>query len=135
SRPATAARLNFIDFNPDTPAMGDGVSTPIIVMHGLLGNARNFQGWGLKLLKILERDRRLFAVDMRNHGGSSHCDSMTYEEMADDVLGFLADQGLSRAVLVGHSMGGKAAAMTALLHPDVVEGLVVMDIAPVSYSM
>lgn len=44
-------------------------------------------------------------------------------------------QGLSEAVLVGHSMGGKAAAMTALLHPDVVKGLMVMDISPVSYSM
>lgn len=32
-------------------------------------------------------------------------------------------------------MGGKAAAMTALLHPEVVKGLVIMDIAPVSYSM
>ena len=44
-------------------------------------------------------------------------------------------QGLSEAVLIGHSMGGKAAAMTALLHPEVVRGLVIMDIAPVSYSM
>lgn len=44
-------------------------------------------------------------------------------------------QGLSEAVLIGHSMGGKAAAMTALLHPEVVKGLVIMDIAPVSYSM
>lgn len=47
----------------------------------------------------------------------------------------LTRQGLSEAVLVGHSMGGKAAAMTALLHPEVVRGLIVMDIAPVSYSM
>ena len=29
---------------------------------------------------------------MRNHGGSSHHDSMTYVDMADDVLGFLADK-------------------------------------------
>ena len=36
---------------------------------------------------------------------------------------------------MGHSMGGKAAAMTALLHPQAVKGLVIMDIAPVSYSM
>ncbi|CAM9435357.1 unnamed protein product, partial [Hapterophycus canaliculatus] len=43
--------------------------------------------------------------------------------------------GLSEAVLVGHSMGGKVAAMTALLHPQAVKGLVIMDIAPVSYSI
>ena len=40
----------------------------------------------------LERERRVFAVDMRNHGSSSHHDSMTYVDMADDVLGFMADQ-------------------------------------------
>lgn len=50
-------------------------------------------------------------------------------------LSCLMRQGLTEAVLVGHSMGGKAAAMTALLHPHVVKGLIVMDIAPVSYSM
>lgn len=48
---------------------------------------------------------------------------------------FVSLQGLSEAVLIGHSMGGKAAAMTALLHPQAVRGLMVMDIAPVSYSM
>lgn len=37
---------------------------------------------------------------MRNHGSSSHHDSMTYEDMTNDVLGFLADQvGRGRLVL------------------------------------
>lgn len=40
----------------------------------------------------LDQERRVFAVDMRNHGSSSHHDSMTYVDMADDVLGFLADK-------------------------------------------
>lgn len=49
----------------------------------------------------LEGQRRVFAVDMRNHGSSSHHDSMTYEDMTKDVLGFLADQvGRGRLVLV-----------------------------------
>lgn len=47
----------------------------------------------------------------------------------------LIGQGLSEAVLIGHSMGGKAAAMTALLHPEIVRGLMVLDIAPVGYPM
>ncbi|CBN78297.1 conserved unknown protein [Ectocarpus siliculosus] len=132
ARPAGAAKLESIDFNPSASSSS---FTPVVIMHGLLGNSRNFQGWGAKLVKSLDQERRVFAVDMRNHGASSHHDSMTYVDMANDVLGFLADKGLSEAVLIGHSMGGKAAAMTALLHPQVVKGLVVMDIAPVSYSM
>lgn len=40
----------------------------------------------------LEQERRVFAVDMRNHGASSHHDSMTYVDMADDIMGFLSDQ-------------------------------------------
>lgn len=135
ARPHGAAKLSSIDFNPSVRTEGPDSLTPVVIMHGLLGNSRNFQGWGAKLVKSLDRERRVFAVDMRNHGSSSHHDSMTYVDMADDVLGFMADQGLSEAVLIGHSMGGKAAAMAALLHPHAVRGLVIMDIAPVSYSM
>ena len=40
----------------------------------------------------LDQERRVFAVDMRNHGASSHHESMTYVNMANDVLGFLADK-------------------------------------------
>jgi pimeloyl-ACP methyl ester carboxylesterase len=54
--------------------------------------------------------------------------------MADDVLGFINKMGLETVVLVGHSMGGKVAHSLALAHPDRVEGLVVMDIAPVTYT-
>mmetsp|Transcript_29443 Transcript_29443/g.64865 ORF Transcript_29443/g.64865 Transcript_29443/m.64865 type:complete len:222 (+) Transcript_29443:1-666(+) len=53
--------------------------------------------------------------------------------MAGDVMKVLDRIGLDRAVLIGHSMGGKVAKAAALLHPDRVAGLVVMDIAPVQY--
>lgn len=51
SRPTGAATLNKIDFNPGVRASGPGASTPVVIMHGLLGNSRNFQGWGTKLVK------------------------------------------------------------------------------------
>ena len=53
--------------------------------------------------------------------------------MAQDVVHFLKSQNIERAILVGHSMGGKVAQALALLHPEFVEGLVVLDIAPVTY--
>lgn len=59
---------------------------------------------------------------------------MDYREMAKDVVAFLDAQQIDRAVLVGHSMGGKVAQAIALLQPHRVDGLVVLDIAPVHYT-
>jgi esterase len=82
----------------------------------------------------LDKPRRVLGVDLRNHGDSQHAPHMSYQDMARDVVDFLDAQGLDRIVLVGHSMGGKVAQALALLYPERVEGLVVLDIAPVSYS-
>lgn len=59
---------------------------------------------------------------------------MSYRSMAEDVVAWLDRHRFAQAVLVGHSMGGKVAQAAALLHPDRVSGLVVLDIAPVRYD-
>jgi pimeloyl-ACP methyl ester carboxylesterase len=107
--------------------------TPVLFLHGLLGSKRNFSSLGRMLGVQLERPRRILGVDLRNHGDSGHAPDMSYHTMARDVLAFLDAMGLDRIVLVGHSMGGKVAQAMALLHPERVEGLVVLDVAPVSY--
>ncbi|EED92529.1 predicted protein [Thalassiosira pseudonana CCMP1335] len=58
---------------------------------------------------------------------------MSYSEMSRDILAFMDKKQFSEAVIVGHSMGGKVAQSLALMHPDRVAGLVVLDIAPVRY--
>src|SRR5207253_330516 len=68
-----------------------------------------------------------------NHGASPWADTMDYAEMAEDVRAALRARGHSRFQLLGHSMGGKAAMMAALLHGGDVERLVVVDIAPTAY--
>ena len=59
---------------------------------------------------------------------------MSYESMAQDVLKFLDSENIDKIILVGHSMGGKVAQTIALLKPELVEGLVVLDMAPVAYE-
>ena len=54
--------------------------------------------------------------------------------MAADVAQFIETNGLGPVILIGHSMGGKAAMRLALSRPSLVAKLVVVDIAPVDYD-
>ncbi|MFA3917972.1 alpha/beta fold hydrolase [Ruegeria hyattellae] len=102
---------------------------PLLIAHGLYGSARN---WGV-IAKRLSDSRRVVAVDMRNHGDSPWHDAHGYPELAEDLAEVIEHFGAPFDVL-GHSMGGKAAMMLALSHPDLVRRLVIADIAPVAYS-
>jgi len=114
SYPATAP-------NPDLP--------PLLIVHGLYGSARN---WGA-IARHLADSRTVLAVDQRNHGLSPRQPTQSYADMADDLARVIETQGAPMDVL-GHSMGGKAAMLLALTHPDLVRKLVVADIAPVRYD-
>ena len=58
-----------------------GEGPPLLILHGLFGSARN---WGA-ISKKLAESHRVYALDLRNHGGSPWAASMTYREMAGDV--------------------------------------------------
>lgn len=107
---------------------GEG-NPPLVLIHGLLGSSRNWVTAGKDLASQFE----VFALDLRNHGDSPHLDSMDFGELADDILGFLDQQGLDRAHLLGHSLGGKAAMRVAMEAPERLHSLVVVDIAPRLY--
>ena len=99
-----------------------------MIVHGLYGSARN---WGV-ISKRMADEREVFAVDQRNHGDSPWRETHGYFDMAQDLKEFLEHFG-TMAVL-GHSMGGKAAMVLSILEPNLVEKLIVADIAPVSYN-
>jgi pimeloyl-ACP methyl ester carboxylesterase len=112
-----------------TVAGAPGSHPPLLIAHGLFGSARN---WGA-IAKRLARDRLVVAVDMRNHGDSPRSPAHDYAAMAGDLAETIAAHG-GRADVLGHSMGGKAAMMLALLEPARVRRLVVADMAPVAYG-
>jgi len=99
----------------------------LVLLHGLFGSARNFGA----VQREFAKHRRTIALDLRNHGASPHETDMRYASMADDVLQTLTERSALPAVVLGHSMGGKAAMQLALRHPDAVTRLIVADIAPV----
>jgi esterase len=104
--------------------------TPILILHGLLGSARNWTS----IAKQLADTRRVFALDLRNHARSPWADTMGFEEMAGDVATFIERHDLSAPALIGHSLGGKVAMRLALTRANLVERLVVVDVAPVAYA-
>ncbi len=106
-----------------------GKGEPLLVLHGLFGSLDN---WHSACLKLAER-RQVFALDQRNHGHSPHSPEMNYRLMAEDVLEFVTTHQLPHPNILGHSMGGKTAMQFALLHPERVNKLVVVDIAPRAY--
>lgn len=101
----------------------------LLIVHGLFGSARN---WGA-IAKRLSDSREVLSVDMRNHGESPWAEAHGYDDLAADLAELVRAEGGSVDVL-GHSMGGKAAMMMALQHPELVNRLLVADIAPVAYE-
>lgn len=105
-----------------------GPLPPVLLAHGLFGTGRNLGGIARRL-----EDRQRLQVDMRNHGDSPWSGEHGYPELAGDLARVIAAHG-GVADVVGHSMGGKAAMALALLHPQAVRRLVVLDIAPIAYG-
>lgn len=107
-----------------TTTLGEA-GPPVVFCHGLFGQGRNWTQIG----KALASEHRVTLVDMPDHGQSAWTERLDYVEMADAVAGIIDEP----AALVGHSMGGKAAMLAALRHPEKVERLVVVDVSPVQY--
>jgi pimeloyl-ACP methyl ester carboxylesterase len=106
-----------------------GSGQPLIILHGLYGSSDNWNTIG----KRLSENFKVYLVDQRNHGKSPHNKEHSYHSMQNDLLEFFEDNKINKAVLIGHSMGGKTAMLFTLLHPEKVLKLIVADIAPKAY--
>jgi len=108
----------------------DGTAPPLFIAHGLYGSGRN---WGVIAKRLSDRGP-VMAVDMRNHGTSPWFSTHSYEDMAADLAEVIEAKAGGPVDVLGHSMGGKAAMVLALTRADLVNRLIVADIAPVSYG-
>ena len=109
--------------------MGQG--NPVIILHGLLGLSDNWVSFGRRLALDFE----VFIPDFRNHGQSPHDQDFNFPVLVDDLHELIEDSGLKKVNLIGHSLGGKTAMFFALEYPDLLDKLVVVDIALRKYSL
>ncbi|OJJ43256.1 hypothetical protein ASPZODRAFT_154719 [Penicilliopsis zonata CBS 506.65] len=124
---AVADNLSFQVFGPENE---QAMRKPIVFLHGLFGSKQNNRS----ISRVLARDLKcqIYTVDLRNHGHSFHSTEHNYTAMAEDVEEFIDQQKLGQCVLIGHSMGAKAAMTVALRSPSLVSALIPVDNAPVS---
>ncbi|MBZ9729521.1 alpha/beta fold hydrolase [Salegentibacter sp. JZCK2] len=109
-----------------------GEGDPLLILHGFLGMSDNWKTIGNKLAE--EKDFQVHLIDQRNHGKSPHTNEHSYELMAEDIKEYCEQHSLSEIILMGHSMGGKTAMLAAAEYPNLVEKLIVVDIAPKYYE-
>lgn len=108
-----------------------GEGKPLIILHGLFGSSDNW----ISIARKLGEKRKVYVIDQRNHGDSPHSDEFSYDAMAADLKEFINDHIIPKFDLIGHSLGGKIAMVFACKYPDLVDNLIVVDIAPKQYPV
>lgn len=84
---------------------------------------------------MLASEYHVYTVDQRNHGLSPHSDEFDYKVLANDIKDFINEHALQKPIVLGHSMGGKAAMNFAVSNPTMLDRLIVVDIAPKAYPI
>src|SRR3954465_8191150 len=102
----------------------------IIILHGLFGMLDNWH----TLATQLGSQYQVWIVDQRNHGKSPHSEEFDYHILSGDLLDFMTQHNIPAAHIIGHSMGGKTAMQFAFEHPEKVNKLIIVDIAPRGYD-
>lgn len=97
---------------------------PVLFVHSFAGTSAH---WAAQLAH-LRRSRRAIALNLRGHGGSASPADHDYAvpSLAQDIACVADALDLQRFVLVGHSLGGSAAAAYAAQHPERLAGLVLV---------
>lgn len=112
----TGVRLRYAEQGPPE-------GRPIVLLHGY---SDSWFSWSL-VLPLLPDSLRVLALDLRGHGESSQpAGGYALRDLAADVIALLDAQGITRATVVGHSMGSLVAQQVALAAPERVDRLVLV---------
>ena len=100
-----------------------GSGPAVVLSHGYLMDQSMFDAQ----VVALAPEYRVITWDQRGHGGTPAPGPFTYWDSARDVLALLDHLGIERAVLGGMSQGGFLSQRAAILAPDRVSGLILID--------
>jgi pimeloyl-ACP methyl ester carboxylesterase len=102
--------------------------TPVLIVHGL----SYFSYDWIDAASQIAGDREVVAIDMRGFGESDWSTTRDYklETLSNDVIAVMDGLGWNKAVLMGHSFGGRVCLATAGWKPEHAAGLVCVDFAP-----
>jgi len=104
---------------------GGPTKPPLVLIHGAGGDHLS---WPPEMRRLA--DARVFTLDLPGHGKSEGPGRQSVAGYADSVIGFMNAAGLSRAVFVGHALGGAIALILAIDHPDRVAGIGLISTGP-----
>jgi pimeloyl-ACP methyl ester carboxylesterase len=113
---------------------GDAKGRPIVLVHGF--GASTFT-WRFNLDVLAAKGFRVYAYDVKGFGLTAKPKDGQYHIVAFSrhLVDFLDALKIERPILVGNSMGGAIVTRVALLHPERVAGIVLVDAAPPHYVM
>lgn len=98
-----------------------GSGTPVILLHGGLGNSGN---WGYQLPALVDAGHRVVVIDSRGHGRSTRdTRPYSYELMAADVLAVMDRLEIAKAAIVGWSDGACTGMILGRTHPERISGV------------
>ncbi|MGE4303628.1 MAG: alpha/beta fold hydrolase [Novosphingobium sp.] len=121
-------KLHLRDYPGPQEASGP-VLAPVLCLHGLTRNARDFD----TIAPHLAETRRVICPDMRGRGDSEYAkDSASYTpvQYAEDLLELIAQEGIERFVAIGTSLGGLLTMGLATVIPEKIAGAVINDVGP-----
>ncbi len=99
--------------------------TPLVMLHGMSSSLHTYEGWQT----ALQGKRRVISVDLPGFGltGPSPQGDYRIDAYTRFTLRLLDSLGLKRVILVGNALGGEIAWQTAVLAPDRVRKLILID--------
>jgi esterase len=106
-----------------------GSGKKLIILHGMYGSSDSWT----RIAKSFEHNYEVHLPDLRNHGDSFHHPVHSYYEMSEDLKRYMYHHKIPKAIICGHSMGGKTAMFFAANYPDLCEKLIIADISPRDY--